>query len=122
MTASCVKVTLTHMHDSTLACSFCLRSAAEVQRLLGGPGVHICDTCVAACDRILADPSIPFPDLADEDDETLLARLPPAAALVSSADAGLRGLVDVLRQREVSWARIGGALGVSRQAAWERFG
>jgi len=52
----------------------------------------------------------------------LLGRLQPAAALVASADAGLRGLVDVLRQREVSWARIGDALGVSRQAAWERFG
>ena len=117
-----VKLTLTGMADQTLACSFCLRSAAEVQRLLGGPGVHICDACVAACDRILADPSVPFPDLADEDDATLLGRLQPAAALVASADVGLRGLVDVLRQREVSWARIGDALGVSRQAAWERFG
>ena len=90
--------------------------------MLGGPGVHICDACVAACDRILADPSIPFPDLADEDDTALLDRLRPAAGLVASADVGLRGLVDVLRQREVSWARIGDALGVSRQAAWERFG
>ena len=29
--------------------------------------------------------------------------------------------VDVLRAREVSWADIGAALKVSRQAAWERF-
>jgi biotin operon repressor len=27
----------------------------------------------------------------------------------------------VLRERGVSWAEIGGALGVSRQAAWKRF-
>jgi len=29
--------------------------------------------------------------------------------------------VDELRKREVSWQKIGDALGVSRQAAWERF-
>jgi predicted DNA-binding protein YlxM (UPF0122 family) len=29
--------------------------------------------------------------------------------------------VDILRQRDVSWADIAGALNVSRQAAWERF-
>ena len=29
--------------------------------------------------------------------------------------------VDTLRGRDVSWAVIGEALGVSRQAAWDRF-
>jgi ATP-dependent Clp protease ATP-binding subunit ClpX len=105
-----------------LACSFCLRTSAEVERLLGGGAVHICDVCVGECDRILADPSIPFPSFEGEDDDTLLRRLAPAAARVEAADTGLRGLVDLLRQREVSWARIGEALGVSRQAVWERFG
>jgi ATP-dependent Clp protease ATP-binding subunit ClpX len=107
---------------AVLACSFCLRTAAEVERLLGGGGVHICDACVAECDRILADPSVPFPTFDGEEDDALLRRLAPAAARVEAADAGLRGLVDLLRSREVSWARIGGALGVSRQAVWERFG
>jgi len=107
---------------TTLNCSFCLRSAEEVDRLLGGPAVHICDRCVAECDRILADPSVPFPTMDGLDDASLLVRLRPAADRVASADAGLRGLVDLLRERGVSWARIGEALGVSRQAAWERFG
>jgi hypothetical protein len=31
-------------------------------------------------------------------------------------------VVDALRQREVSWAKIAEPLGVSRQTAWERFG
>ena len=106
----------------TLACSFCLRTADAVDRLLGGPAVHICDACVSECDRILADPSVPFPTMDGLDDDGLLARLRPAADRVEAADAGLRGLVDLLRQREVSWARIGEALGVSRQAAWQRFG
>jgi hypothetical protein len=31
-------------------------------------------------------------------------------------------IADILREREVSWAAIGEALAVSRQAAWKRFG
>jgi biotin operon repressor len=33
----------------------------------------------------------------------------------------LRNHVSELKQRGVSWDRIAAALGVSRQAAWERF-
>jgi ClpX C4-type zinc finger len=110
------------MTTAGLSCNFCLRSDDEVDRLLGGAAAYICDACVGACDRILADPSIPFPSMTDTDDATLLQRLRPAADNVASADAGLRGLVDLLKERGVSWARIGDALGVSRQAAWERFG
>jgi ATP-dependent Clp protease ATP-binding subunit ClpX len=33
----------------------------------------------------------------------------------------LQQQVETLRKRGVSWADIGAALGVSRQAAWERF-
>jgi biotin operon repressor len=33
----------------------------------------------------------------------------------------LQTQVETLRQRGISWEAIGGALGVSRQAAWERF-
>jgi ATP-dependent Clp protease ATP-binding subunit ClpX len=41
--------------------------------------------------------------------------------IFDSARARLQEAVDTLRQREVSWATIGEALGVSRQAAWDRF-
>jgi ATP-dependent Clp protease ATP-binding subunit ClpX len=34
---------------------------------------------------------------------------------------GIGELIHEIRTRGVSWARIGEALGVSRQAAWERF-
>jgi hypothetical protein len=37
-------------------------------------------------------------------------------------DAGMQDIVDILRERRVSWAAIGQALAVSRQAAWKRFG
>ncbi|MEZ5244834.1 MAG: hypothetical protein R2707_07045 [Acidimicrobiales bacterium] len=75
-----------------------------------------------ACGRILADPATPFPGFDGDDDEQLIARLQPAVDLVEASSQGLRGLVDLLRSRGVSWARIGVGLGMSRQAAWERFG
>jgi ATP-dependent Clp protease ATP-binding subunit ClpX len=37
-----------------LRCSFCGKEAIEVRKLITGPGVHICDECVALCNEILA--------------------------------------------------------------------
>jgi biotin operon repressor len=34
----------------------------------------------------------------------------------------MQDIADILRERDVSWAAIGQALAVSRQAAWKRFG
>ncbi|MEE2709773.1 MAG: ATP-dependent Clp protease ATP-binding subunit ClpX [Gemmatimonadota bacterium] len=38
-----------------LCCSFCNRSAEEVERLITGPNVHICNECVIMCNDILAE-------------------------------------------------------------------
>jgi DNA-directed RNA polymerase specialized sigma24 family protein len=59
--------------------------------------------------------------LTDLGDAALLAVLPHAQAAIAAADSNVRRVVDMLRTRRVSYARIGEALGVSRQAAWERF-
>jgi ATP-dependent Clp protease ATP-binding subunit ClpX len=53
--------------------------------------------------------------------ETLLAILKNAGARDEYLRTALQNMVDVLRRREISWAIIGEALGVSRQAAWDRF-
>jgi ATP-dependent Clp protease ATP-binding subunit ClpX len=37
-----------------LACSFCGKSQDEVQRLIAGPEVYICDECVSLCNEIIA--------------------------------------------------------------------
>lgn len=34
-------------------CSFCGKTDTEVNKLLSGPGVYICDECVATCNQIL---------------------------------------------------------------------
>lgn len=45
-----------HMyHDSSNppVCSFCGRSADEVEKLIAGPGVYICNECIDVCENIL---------------------------------------------------------------------
>ena len=34
-------------------CSFCGKSHAEVRKLVAGPGVYICDSCITVCKNIL---------------------------------------------------------------------
>ena len=36
-----------------LKCSFCGKSQKQVKKLIAGPGVYICDRCVALCQGIL---------------------------------------------------------------------
>ena len=51
----------------------------------------------------------------------LLAALKPTSAAVDGTRAVLQAQVEELRKRGTSWDAIGSALGISRQAAWERF-
>jgi ATP-dependent Clp protease ATP-binding subunit ClpX len=37
----------------TLYCSFCMRSEHDVARLIAGPEVYICGSCIGECNRIL---------------------------------------------------------------------
>jgi hypothetical protein len=51
----------------------------------------------------------------------LLSGLAQVQGVVAQADAAVHDYVAILRERGLSWTRIGEALGVSKQAAWERF-
>ncbi|WP_326568462.1 ClpX C4-type zinc finger protein [Amycolatopsis rhabdoformis] len=106
-------------------CSFCLKPAAEVSKLISGAGVYICDGCVSLCGEILAgqhEPATPEVTLWDrKSDEEILQSIPRMAMVSAQTDARIQAQVDLLRTRGVAWARIGEALGVTRQSAWERF-
>lgn len=105
-----------------LCCSFCIKDKDAVAKLVAGPGVYICDECVDLCNLILAEePAAGFGAWNERPDDELLAALARVQAVVSQADAAVHDHVDVLRSRGISWTRIGEALGVSKQAAWERF-
>jgi hypothetical protein len=51
----------------------------------------------------------------------MLSHIPRVAAHIDQAEADLRSWVHELRRRGVIWTKIGEALGVTRQSAWERF-
>jgi len=104
-----------------LRCSFCGKPDKEVARLIGGPGVYICDACVGICSRILEASPVADQGWQSMTDDQLLGALKVAEATVDATRAVLQGQVDELRRRGVSWDAIGNALGTSRQAAWERF-
>lgn len=93
--------------------------------LISGPtALFICDECVDLCNECRAGR---FPEklkaLAEQElpTERLLERLQPIEDTLQGKGNQLQRVVEILRAREVSWAQIGGALGVSRQSAWERF-
>jgi ATP-dependent protease Clp ATPase subunit len=122
-----------------LRCSFCGKSETEVLKLVAGPGVFICNECVGLCNHILAQQadmkrgqrgrpasakSKPPPTLKaweDLSDEELLGEMVRAHAAHHNVDRAVARHVAALRERDVTWARIGEALGMTRQSAWERF-
>jgi len=109
----------------TLYCSFCFKSQHQVKMLISGPaGIFICSECVDVCNECIAGR---FPDRSKQTSdselptERLLERLQPIEQTLQGKGNQLQWVVELLRSREVSWAHIGGALGISRQSAWERF-
>ena len=105
----------------SLHCSFCGKPDSQVDKLIAGPKVHICDLCVSVCNKILDATPATFAGWDAMTDEQLLGALRPANATVEATRNVLQTQVDALRTRGVSWADIGATLGISRQAAWERF-
>ncbi|GAA0400666.1 hypothetical protein Acor_39400 [Acrocarpospora corrugata] len=112
--------------EQDLRCSFCTKSKSEVDRLIAGAGVYICNECVRLCSEILGTiaeqtklPEVPWTEAMS--DQEILDFLPRVAAVGTQVDANLKVWVERLRDRGVTWARIGAALGTSRQSAWEKF-
>lgn len=44
--------------NEEIRCSFCGKSRDEVNKLIAGQGVYICDECVKICDEILAESAV----------------------------------------------------------------
>jgi ATP-dependent Clp protease ATP-binding subunit ClpX len=105
-------------------CSFCGKKCSPGDRLMGGLGAFICHPCarraVAVMDALERETPAE-PPWARMRQEELLAVLPDIVATSDQVDDFLHDWVGMLRERGASWQKIGLALGVSRQAAWERF-
>lgn len=121
-----------------LHCSFCGKHRKQVAKLIAGPGVYICDECVSLCNQVIGEelpveevrrriagsesgpPNIAA-DLDDLSDAQLIDLMVRLHSSHEGVDRTVQRVVSALRERNVSWARIGEALGMTRQSAWERF-
>jgi ClpX C4-type zinc finger len=107
-------------------CSFCGKSNAQVDKLVGGPGVQICNECVALADAIIDEyrdkpNEVRLPIWESLSDKQMLDHIPRMAVVARQVETDLRSWVRELRSRGVTWEKIGKALGITRQSAWERF-
>lgn len=109
-------------------CSFCFKPNTEVERLVAGPAVYICNECVDLCAQIIAaTPDGPtggvrlMPWEQAQTMEAALAHLPNVVRAQSQVEESLLGWVRRARHLGATWAQVGDALGITRQSAWERF-
>ncbi|MGH9089526.1 MAG: ClpX C4-type zinc finger protein [Acidimicrobiales bacterium] len=106
-------------------CSFCGKGNDQVGTLVAGPGVYICDECVSLCTEVIGSKPTSVgrisPWQAEMDLDRALAALPSVAAAAGQVERGLTEWVRRARALGATWARVGEALGMARQSAWERF-
>ncbi|MEU4526170.1 ClpX C4-type zinc finger protein [Amycolatopsis sp. NPDC024027] len=106
-------------------CSFCSKPNTEVDTLVAGPGVFICDGCVQLCVSVIEGKPADVPLIAPwEHDlplEQVLSNLRPVSAASTQVQDNLAAWVGKARALGGTWSQIGEALGMTRQSAWERF-
>jgi hypothetical protein len=107
------------------SCSFCGKPNTAVASLVAGPGVYICNECVALCQEVMAAKDTSLPRLAPwaqaDDVDMVLDNLPRIARAGDLVEQTMTGWVRRGRELGATWARIGESLGMTRQSAWARF-
>jgi predicted amidophosphoribosyltransferase len=106
-------------------CSFCTKANTEVETLIAGLDVFICDQCVSECVTVIANRSgltrEPSPWEADVDLYVVLGRLSNVIEAYRQADRDLAGCLRKARFLGASWSQLRDALDCYRQTASERF-
>jgi ATP-dependent Clp protease ATP-binding subunit ClpX len=110
--------------EPLLACSFCGKDKDAIEKLVAGPGVYICNECVDLCNRIIAEetglaaPKLERPEASEQEE---IDRMVALHSSKTQVDREVAAVVRSLRARGVTWTRIGEALGMTRQSAWEKY-
>ena len=107
-------------------CSFCGKSNTAVDKLVAGPGVQICNECIDLAQAIIEEyrdqpNELRMPVWESWSDRQMLDHIPRMAVVADQVETDLRSWVRELRRRGITWSKIGVALGITRQSAWERF-
>jgi ClpX C4-type zinc finger len=111
------------------SCSFCDKPSTAVEKLVAGPAVYICNKCVDLSAAIISDAAHSTPEesarrraqFASPSAEEILTLLPNVARLAARVEADLARKVGQLREQGTGWPQIAEALGMSTDAARQRF-
>ena len=110
--------------EPSLACSFCGKDKTLIEKLIAGPGVYICNECIDLCNEIIIEETgkAPLPmSWPNATEEQELERMVSLHRSKEQVDREVTQVVSNLRERGVTWTRIGEALGITRQSAWEKY-
>lgn len=106
-------------------CAFCGSIGTSRSNFAGGLGALMCSHCLEKYHELFATEesrkAIHRPWWEVMSDEEILSTLPKIVAVQDQVEEFLRQWVAVARVRQHTWADIGRVLGVTRQAAWQRF-
>jgi hypothetical protein len=121
--------TTTAPRDVIASCSFCGKPDTAVERLVAGPGAYICNECielsasiVEGAARTTAEESARRrAEYYERSGEDILALLPALTRSASRVEGELAGWVGRLRAQGSDWQTIADAVGMTVDAARERF-
>jgi len=98
-------------------CSFCGKSSEQVKRLVAGPGIFICEECVALCDQVIGselseDQSRSLKEqLTHPTADDLLTRIRDLARAAEAIEADLqRWVLYAIRDLELGWEQVAAQL------------
>lgn len=102
---------------TAVCCSFCGKPDAEVQKIVAGPGVYICNECVELAAWVIDDASRASSvenarrraDAQNRTVEEILASLPPLIRSVDRVERELVRSIAFLRGRGIAWKAISAA-------------
>ena len=77
--------------EKSVHCSFCNKSEEQVERLIVGHGVAICNECIALCNSILEEDSVTTEKVRYDDSGDILEKLPKPAEIKAYMDQYIIG-------------------------------
>jgi ATP-dependent Clp protease ATP-binding subunit ClpX len=84
-----------------IRCSFCGKSEDQVQRLISGPNVYICNECIDLCSDLL-DSEFGYDDVPDAEIEAVIDEVPHPVDIKKQLDTYLIGQDDAKKAISVA--------------------